>query len=414
MKFRSLFAAFALMTAAACGEAIVDPPGGIDIPDEDERPFLATELAATSASNQFGITLFKQVAASESNANVLLSPLSASMALGMTMNGAEGTTYDAMRSTLGFGDMDETAINTAYRGLIPQLHARDNKVEFRLANALWYRQGFQVKQPFLDAAATNFFARVTSLDFSDPTAPKTISKWAEDQTGGRIKDLVEQIDPNDVMFLINAVYFKAPWSSPFDPQSTRSAEFTRANGSRVNVPTMTRDGSYYHVIDNQVKIVELMYADSAFSMVLVAPAGNTSLAAFSSSITPATWSSWMSRLQPGRVMLSMPKFKFDYDITMNSALSALGMGVAFDWQLADFDRIHDQTRDDLHISKVRQKAFIDVHELGTEAAAATSVTISVTSMPPELRFDRPFIFAIRERSSGAILFVGRMGDPSAN
>ena len=413
MKQRSLFTAFVVLIAAACNGEIIDPPGGIDIPDEAARPFLATELAAASANNEFGVGLFRQVAGAEPDPNVLISPLSASMALGMTLNGAEGTTYGAMRDALGFRNLDEASVNAAYRGLIPQLHARDRKVEFRLANALWYRQGFAVKQPFLDAAATNFYARAAAIDFSDPTAPKTISKWAEDQTGGRIKDLVEQIDPNDVMFLINAVYFKAPWSSPFNPQSTRSAEFTRANGSRVNVPTMTRDGSYYHLIDSEVKIAELMYADSGFSMVLIAPANNLNLAQFTAGITPARWSSWMSKLQPGRVMLSMPKFKFEYDITMNDALTALGMGIAFDSELADFDRIHDETRDDLYISKVRQKAFIDVHELGTEAAAATSVTISVTSMPPELRYDRPFMFAIRERSSGTILFVGRVGDPSA-
>ncbi|HUF50230.1 MAG TPA: serpin family protein, partial [Longimicrobiales bacterium] len=329
-------------------------------------------------------------------------------------NGADGTTYTAMRDALGFRGMEESAINAAYRGLIPQLAARDPKIEFRLANALWYRRGFAVKQPFLDAAETNFYARVAALDFDDPLAPKTISKWAEDQTGGRIKDLVDKIDPLDMLFLINAVYFKAPWSAPFEPSATRPAAFVRANGSSINVPTMSKDGGFNHLIDAQVRIAELLYADSAFSMVLIAPADGRSLAQLTASITPVQWSSWMAALKNGRVMLSMPKFRFEYDITMNDALSALGMGIAFDEGLANFDRIHNQTRDDLYISRVRQKAFIDVHELGTEAAAATSVTIGVTSMPPELRFDRPFIFAIRERSSGTILFVGRVGDPSAS
>lgn len=416
MQLRRLMGAVLVAQLAACAsdDGITDVPGGIKIPDEPVRPFHATELAAAKASNDFGVALFQQVAREESKPNVLLSPLSASMALGMTLNGADGTTYTAMRDVLAFGGMDEAAINAAYRGLIPQLHARDAKVEFRLANALWYRRGFAVKQPFLDAAATNFYARVADLDFNDPNAPKTISRWAEEQTGGRIRDLVEKISPLDVMFLINAVYFKAPWSSPFLPQSTRQSEFVRLNGSRVNVPMMSRDGGYYHLKNDQVQIAELMYADSAFSMVLVAPANNMSLAQFSASITAAQWNGWMAALQPGRVMLSMPKFKFEYDINLNDALKALGMAIAFDPDHANFDRIHSQTRTDLYISNVRQKAFIDVHELGTEAAAATSVTISVTSVPPELRFDRPFLFAIRERSSGVILFVGRVGDPSAS
>jgi serine protease inhibitor len=411
MKYAMTLAAVLL---AACGvpaddgDGLTDPP---PIPVEAERPFTTSELQVAAANNDFAMRLLKDVAAREADPNLLLSPLSASMALGMTMNGAEGATWDSMRDALGFGALDEAAVNSSYRGLIAQLHARDAKVEFRLANSIWYRKGFTVKPAFLDAASANFAARVSALDFADPGAPKTISKWAEDQTGGRIKDLVESIDSNDVMFLVNAVYFKAPWSMPFHPQATRPADFTRSNGTKMQVPTMSGDGIYSYMSNSDVQVVELMYGDSSYSMVLVAPSqpGRT-LASLTSSLTSAQWSSWMNALKPGRIMLTMPKFKFDYDITMNDALSALGMGIAFDSRNADFDRINDE-RDDLYISKVRQKAFIDVHELGTEAAAATSITVSVTSLPPSVNFDRPFLFAIRERSSGAVLFAGRVGDP---
>lgn len=406
----SLPVAFTLVTAftlIACG-----PVSDQAIPTEPERPLSATERSVAAASDAFGLNLLRQVAAADDTPNLLVSPLSASMALGMTLNGARGSTFDDMRDALGFAGLSQNAINDAYRGLIPQLLARDPDVEFRLANALWYRTGFDVEQPFLDAASTNFRAQVTQLDFSDPSAPRTISEWAEQQTGGRIKDLVEQLDPLDMMVLVNAVYFKAPWAEPFEPQATRDAEFTRADGSTVMVPTMSQDASFPHLIEGDLVAVELPYADGDFSMVIAMPADGTPLAAFVAALTPERWADLIGSLEDGRIMLRMPKFTFDYDVALNDALAALGMGVAFDPATANFDGIHHETRDDLYISSVRQKAFIDVHELGTEAAAATSVTISVTSMPQTLAFDRPFMFAIRERESGTILFIGRVGDPT--
>lgn len=396
---------------AACGSpTITDQP----IPDEPERPFHDAELTVASASDAFGVRLLRQVAEAESAPNLLVSPLSASLALGMTLNGARESTYTAMRDVLGFTDLEQDAVNDAYRGLIPQLLARDPDVEFTLANALWYRRGFDVKQPFLDAARTHFRAHVADLDFSDAAAPRTISQWAEDRTGGRIRNLVEQIDPLDMLFLVNAVYFKAPWAQPFHPNSTRDASFSRDDGTTVMVPTMSQDAAFPHVVNDAVQAVELPYAEGDFAMLLLAPPAGSTLRAFVASLTAAQIDGWLDAMQNGRIMLSMPKFSFEYDVTMNDALTALGMGVAFDSEAANFDGIHDATRDDLYISQVRQKAFIDVHELGTEAAAATSVTVSVTSMPPALAFDRPFLFAIRERESGTILFIGLVGDPSAS
>jgi serine protease inhibitor len=397
---QSVFAFFLLLTACAH-----DPSGP---PREAPRNFTVQEAKLASASVDFGISLYEKVAGSESKPNVLLSPLSASMALGMTMNGAEEGTYDAMRGALGFGTLSEGEINESYRGLIAQLLARDSKVQFNLANSIWHERTFAVKQPFLDAAKTYFKAEVAALDFRDASAPKTISSWAEKETGGRIKELVKEIDPLEVMFLVNAVYFKAPWSTPFDPNSTRDGTFTRANGSTVTTKFMSRDGSYrYTQLDGRV-MVELPYGDSAFSMILVGL--DKPSTAQAPTITAAWWGSALSALRPGRIMLSLPKFKFEFGKTLNDALEALGMGVAFDPLRADFDRIGN--RDDIYISRVEQKAFIDVHELGTEAAAATSVGIGVTSLPPSITFDRPFLFAIRERESGTILFIGRVGDPT--
>lgn len=381
---------------------------------EAPRDFTLQEAHVADASIGFGLNLYQEVAGAETEPNVLVSPLSAAMALGMTMNGAESETYDAMRNALGFGSLGEAEINEAYRGLIAQLLARDPKVTFNLANSIWYKNGLNVKQPFITAGETYFNAEVSALDFSDPDAPKTISAWAEEETGGRIKELIKQIEPYEVMFLVNAVYFKAPWSSQFDPKSTRPGPFTRLDGSIVSTPLMTRDGSFRFSVDQELQVLELPYADSAFSMVLLAPSNAAPLSSVEQKLTPAFWNTVLASVQPARAMVTMPKFKFDYGQKLNDALSALGMAIAFDQGRADFDRIADVTPERLYISRVEQKTYIDVNEAGTEAAAATSVGIGVTSLPPQLKFDRPFLFAIRERESGSILFIGRVGDPTQN
>src|SRR5688500_15491888 len=211
---------------------------------EIPREFTQAEARLADASTSFGLKFYREVAGAESDPNLILSPLSASMALGMTMNGAQGETYDAMRASLGFGTLVEAEVNEAYKGLIAQLLARDAKVTFNLANSIWYERALTVQQPFLDAAKNYFDAEVSALNFADPNAPKTISGWAERETGGRIKDLVKEIDPSEIMFLVNAVYFKAPWTQQFDPRSTRSGSFTRKDGTTVSTPMMTHDGRF--------------------------------------------------------------------------------------------------------------------------------------------------------------------------
>lgn len=398
-----------ILAVSACAER--DPVGPDPLPEP--RSFTLQELQLASANTSFGFELLRRVRSSADEPNVLLSPLSASMALGMAMNGARGDTYDAMRQTLGFGTLPEEQVNAAYRGLIDQLRARDRKVEFRLANSVWARLGFDFEEAFLEAARTHFDAEVSTLDFLDPASPGVINAWAEEKTAGRITEIVDEIDPLDIMFLLNAVYFKAPWAGPFEPDATHPGAFHRLSGGTVQVPTMMRDDQTIWLQNAEVEIVDLPYADSAFSMTLLQPAEGRSLDQLIESLTPERWLQWLAALETGRVMLFMPKFQFDFDTSLREALDDMGMGIAFQPHLADFGRL-TTVRDDVYISGVRQKSFIDVHELGTEAAAVTSVTMSVTSMPPMLRFDRPFLFAIREGESGAILFIGRVGDPSAS
>jgi serpin B len=396
-----------LLALAACENSPSDQEG------EAPRALTLDEVQVSHANTLFGLVLFRQVHQQATEANVMISPLSASMALGMTANGAEGETLEAMYTTLGFGSMPQDSVNAAYRGLIAQLRARDRKVEFTLANSIWHERTFAPETDFLYDARQSFDAEVRGIDFRDAAAPRTISRWAEDATGGRIKDLIQQIDPLEIMFLVNAVYFKAPWTHPFNPDRTRPGSFRRLNGTTVSTPMMSEDASWPVLQAADADVVELLYADSAFSMVVVAPAAGKTLDDVVASLSADRWQQWLNGLRPGRIILTMPKFRFDFGQRLDPALKAMGMGIAFDANRADFDRI-TRLRDDLYLTRVEHKTFIDVHELGTEAAAATAVGVGVTSLPPQITIDRPFLFVIRERSSGTLLFIGRVGDPTAS
>lgn len=391
----------ALALLAACSEPGREPtePAPV-LPSDTVRSLTAQEREVAAASNRFAFDLLREANAAEtSRPNLMISPLSISMALGMTLNGAAGSTFDAMRGTLDFDGLSQSDINSAYRGLIAQLKARDEKVEWGLANSIWYDRLFSAYPTFVDTVRHYFSAEVRQLDFTSATAPQTISTWAEEQTGGRIKNLIQQISPDEVMFLVNAVYFKAPWSKPFEPAATRDAPFTRADGSTVNVPMMMADGAFRYTTSGGIKAVEMLYADSAYSMVLwQGPLP-----------TDASWNNALAAMSSNRVMLRVPKFKFDYEVELKDLLTDLGMGIAFVPFQANFTKIAN--RDDIFLTRVKHKSYIDVHERGTEAAAVTVVGVGVTSMPPELVFDRPFFFAIRERSTGTILFAGRVNQP---
>jgi serpin B len=389
----------------ACSHTPAEPPL------EPIRGLTQQETQVSMRSTTFGLRLLQEILATEQKPNVMISPLSASVALGMALNGADGQTFEAMRTVLDYAGMTNAEINTAYRGLIAQLRARDPKVEFKLANSVWHERSFPVEQPFIDALRQSFAAEVAGLDFASPESVNTINEWAARSTGNRIRQLIERIEPLDRLFLINAVYFKAPWTTPFEPQATSPRPFVTLAGATVDVPTMTQDAALRHFTADGVQAVELLYADSAYSMVILAPdRKETPLASLIERLTREQWDAWMDRFAAGRVMLFMPKFRFDYGVQLKQSLGHMGMAVAFQPHVANFRRINPG-QIDLHISSVIQKSFIDVHELGTEAAAATAVTIGVTSLPPTLTFDRPFLFAIRERSTNTLLFVGRIGDP---
>jgi serpin B len=375
--------------------------------DSLPRPLTAAERSVAANGNRFTFELLRQVNLDQRDSNVFISPLSASMALGMTLNGAAGATADEMRRTLGFGDASQRSINEGYRGLIGLLRGLDARTDMRVANAIFHRNDFPFEERFLETGRTWFDAEVQGLDFRAPESVKTINDWVNRSTNTKIPAIVDRIADNDVMFLINAVYFKARWRTPFDARATGDATFQALGGVRQPMKLMRQQAKLRYVETEELQAVDLLYGNSAFTMTVLLPKGRRDVNTLAEGLTEASWSELAASFAEAEIVLHLPKLKMKYERIMNDDLKALGMRLAFDD--ADFTRM-SPLGNELYISYVKQKTFVEVDEEGTEAAAATVVAVAVEAAPviPVMRVDRPFVFAIRERFSGTVLFVGKV------
>jgi len=410
-RLRPVRATCTLVIAVAIGGCTHSPTGaqrGV-LP----RTLTVEETAVVSAGNLFSLKLFSALSEAEGMENIFISPLSASFALGMTLNGADGATYTAMQEALELDGLSEDEINAAYRGLIDLLTGLDPKVTFEIANSIWYREGFAIAPEFVTTNETFFDAVVRALDFSASSAAPTINDWVAEKTHDKITEIVEApISSLTVMFLINALYFLGDWTWQFDPDLTEDRTFYNHDGSTSQVPAMQLgevDLRYFS--SENLQMIELPYGDSLFCMDLIVPTFPNTLEGLVAGLDRTTWEGWTAALEPRAVdLLQMPKFRLEYEIVMNDVLTALGMGIAFTGE-ADFERMRSGGPGGLLISKVKQKAFVEVDEEGTEAAAVTVVEIELTSVGPTgvtMVIDRPFLFVIRERASGTILFIGQV------
>lgn len=398
-----------LALTVACSSA-TDPSGDGGRPatlDALPRSLSASERKLVDAGNDFSFSLFRRLSTAQRDSNVFTSPLSASLALGMTMNGAAGNTYSEMRGALAFGAASETEINEGYKSLMALLRGLDPTVDVRIANSIWYRTGFPVNQSFLDAGRTWFGAEVSALDFASPTAVGTINAWVSTATAAKIPTIIEEIRQEQVMFLINAIYFKGSWRDRFDPARTTDGTFRGVAGSQP-MKLMHRNGSMRVLHTPDFAAVDLPYGNSAFTMTAILPNEGRSVETIAASLPAASWSGFVGEFREGTADLYFPRFKLEWQRTLNDDLEALGMRDAFREGGADFTRLSTARGRELYISIVKQKTFVDVNEEGTEAAAVTNVGISVTSAPAPIRFDRPFLFVIRERLSGTVMFMGKI------
>ena len=399
----------ALLLSVACGGVPSDPGGGVAPARLDALPrtLTASETRIIGAANAFSFSLFRRVNSSP-DSNVFTSPLSASFALGMAMNGAAGATLEQMRSALALGGATDAEINAGYKGLMELMRGLDPRVELRIANAIWSNTGFPVEPSFVAVSRDYFGAQVATLDFANPASVTTINQWVSGATAQKIPTIVDALERDLVMLLVNAIYFKGSWREKFDPALTQDAAFHGVAGDQP-AKLMHRDDDMRYVGTADFQAVDLPYGNSAFTMTVVLPKQGGSVETVASSLDGAQWSAWMSQFREARVDLHLPRFTVKWERMLNADLEALGMRDAFIDGGADFSRLTPLGRQ-AFISFVKQKTYVDVNEEGTEAAAVTAVGVSVTSAPQTvvMRVDRPFLFVIRERLSGTVLFMGKI------
>ncbi|HXG92298.1 MAG TPA: serpin family protein [Blastocatellia bacterium] len=368
-----------------------------------------------SANTKFGFKLYAEIIKQGAGKNVFVSPSSVGLCLAMAYNGASGETRQAMARALEAEGMSLEDFNRAYAELKAALPSTDPKVQLEIANSLWARQGLKFKQDFIARDKKFFDAEVAALNFDDASAAATINSWVSNKTKGKIEKIVDQISPDSILFLINAIYFKGKWTKEFDRAKTKEDVFTTAAGAQKRVPMMTQAGRFNYFESPEFQAVSLPYGDGRVSMYIFLPAKNVSLERFHQSLSAVNWEEWVKKFEETEGSVTLPRFKVEYDVTLNDALKALGMGVAFDDNRADFSAmIEDAGR--VYISQVKHKTFAEVNEEGTEAAAVTSTEMRTTSARQPARtfrmvVDRPFFCAIRDNTTGTVLFMGSIADP---
>jgi len=378
------------------------------------RPLTAKEQSLVESNQQFGLNLLQAISTVDSTGNLFISPLSVSMALGMTLNGASGQTYIDMQNTLELAGLAESDINRAYKSTLDLLMSIDPDVITKIANSIWIKEGFPVEEAFIDTNEFYFDAWIAERNFADPATLDEINDWVADNTNDKITEILDEIPPNAVMYLINAIYFKAIWEFEFDKDITAQSDFfiTPNNIASVDMMGLTADLNYY--ADDKVQVVDLPYGRGNYTMTVFLPKQGENLNEFIAELDDQQLEHYLANLQLKSGTVFMPKLKTSYKLLMNAVLKQMGMEIAFT-KWADFTRINPE--DTLFISRVIHETFVQIDEEGTEAAAATVVEIErlTESTGPNLDFvmevNHPYLFLIRERETGTILFMGKIHEP---
>jgi serine protease inhibitor len=397
MKRTAIFACTLLLLAGfwACS----GPEAGAEI--------TALEKSVMERENAFAWQIFPALNALQEDENILISPFSISTALSMTYNGARGETQTAMAEVLDFSDMSTEDVNRAYRNLITYLGTADENVTLNIANSIWYDEIFDIVPEFLNVNRDDYDAEVRALDFQDPTSVNVINHWVSDKTNEKIETIINEIPANAMMYLINALYFKAAWTWEFDPEMTGNMTFHNHDGSSTTLAMMNQKADLdYHQKDNH-QIVDLPYGDGKYSMTIILPYDQTDINTFIAEMTQSDWESLLSDFPEEKTAVDvyLPRFTLEYKMKLKEVLCALGMDIAFDGR-ADFSGIY--APGGIWINDVYHKTFMEVNEEGTEAAAATAVEVVYESADPMIMLNRPFLFVIREQESGTIFFMGKV------
>jgi len=419
----SILVMITIVSLLACGTTASGQVLQSDKPRDTSPSVDASDLTAlVSGNNAFAFDLYQVL--KQTGGNLFYSPYSISEALAMTYAGARGETEEDMAQALNF-TLSQDRLHPAFNSLDLQLKQRGQGAQgtdgtgFRLdvANAIWGQKDYQFLAQYLDVLAQNYGAGLRIVDFINQVEQSrvTINQWVSDQTQGKIKDLIPPGAINDLtrLVLTNAIYFNAAWKYPFNDEATSNGLFYLPDGSSVTIPMMKQTESFKYAEGADYQAVELLYSGEELSMVILLPQAG-GFEAFENSLDAELVTTIIGQLETKEVSLTMPKFEYESSFSLKQALSMLGMGVAFTPE-ADFSGMDGNH--DLLIQDVLHKAFVSVDEAGTEAAAATAVIVGLTSIPAQptqFTIDRPFLFLIRDISTGSIVFVGRVLNPAAN
>lgn len=423
-NLKSLFVAITALAIllSACGPTPAANVAQSSLKRETNPSVLEGDVEAlVNGNNAFALDLYRSL--STQDGNLIYSPFSISLALGMTYAGARGETESQMADVLRF-TLGQNSTHPAFNALDLSLAQRGQStdkdqepMQLNIANAVWAEQTYPFQQGFLDTIALNYGAGIQLADFISQYEPvrKEINRWVEDQTKNKIKNLLAEgtLNPDTRMVLVNAIYFKADWLTKFDAKDTNDAPFHLLDGTETQVKMMSNGlHNLPFVKGDGYQAVELPYASGTAAMTLLVP-DEGQFADFESMLDAAKLNEILNSMQPASIQLGLPKFEFTSEFSLPNQLSALGMTDAFDPDLADFSGMTGNR--DLFISDVIHKAFVAVDEKGTEAAAATVVIMQLAGAPMfenVLTIDRPFIFIIRDTVSGQILFMGRVTNPA--
>jgi serine protease inhibitor len=377
------------------------------------QPAAVRTADVVEADNKFGLAVFDQIAAARPQANVFISPLSIALALQMTAHGSAGATWNAMAGAMSLSGLSRPEVAAGNRELREDLLAADKSVRLDIANSLWLRLGVKLQKQFTADCGKYYDASVTTLDFGRPDAVTTINDWCSKNTGGRIKQIVSELLPDEFLVLVNAIYFKGTWTKAFDPKLTSPRDFHLASGSAER-QMMSREDRFRYKSDDAVQAVALPYGDGRLNLYVFLPRENSGLGKLIDATKPDSFAELFTGFSERKGEVVLPRFKIEFEQSLTKVLKKLGMASAF-VPGADFSGMVVPPNT-AAISDVLHKTFVEVNEEGTEAAAVTAVKMMATAMPrPEEKFsfvcDHPFLCAIRDDVTGSILFLGAIYDP---
>ena len=396
-----------ILAAVACEKNDVE-----EIVDPADNPLKKLELTTRSADfarrgNEFAFAFLDKVNKG-SDKDFIVSPLSMQFLLGMILDGAKGQTADEICEVLGYGAGEVGAVNEYCQSMLEQLPELDKATKLSIANAVMVNKNYSLLDSYKSTVSKYFDAEVSNLDFSNnKAAVSAINKWCSNHTNGLIPEVIKSVSPNDLAYLLNALYFKSQWKNKFPKENTSNAPFTTDDGSTKTVQMMRMRELLLYQDDDVLQAVRLPFGNGAYSMVVILPAEGKTLSDVTESLDSESWAKFRSSLVPCDVDLWLPKFETKYHIDLNGVLSAMGMPSAFSPKSADFSAM---SKEDINLSLVQQDAIIKVDEAGAEAAAVSLAGFVTAAAPGQhvvFHADKPFLYLITESSTGAILFAGK-------